>query len=141
TREHISLCAKISVISVALTVGQFVSSEMIARSLAPGWGARRQCLRSIDPDCFSPRVPAAQDAGEVRYFVEGHLCMASDEIIVAGIVLAALGVVTAIVAVLTGRPFLSWLLYGIAFWPLALFHLIFWKPRIRDVGPLDEDEG
>ncbi len=66
--------------------------------------------------------------------------MASDEIILAGIAWAAMGIVIAVAAALTGRPFLPWLLYGVAFWPLALIHLIFWRPRIRDAGPLDEDE-
>lgn len=68
--------------------------------------------------------------------------MASDQIIVAGIAWAVIGILVAVVARLIGRkPFLLWLLYCFAFWPLAVFHLVFWKPRIRDAGPFEEDEG
>ena len=60
--------------------------------------------------------------------------MASDQIIVAGFAWAAIGVAVAVAAALKGRPFLPWLLYGVALWPLALAHLIFRKPRIPDAG-------
>jgi hypothetical protein len=67
--------------------------------------------------------------------------MASDQIIVAGVAWAVIGVAIAVAAALKGRPFLPWLLYAVAFWPLALIHLIFWKPRIPGSGPLDDEPG
>lgn len=66
--------------------------------------------------------------------------MASTDIILAGVVWAVLGIAVAAIAALRGRPFWPWLLYGVAFWPLALLHLIFVKHRVRDAGPLEEDE-
>ena len=66
--------------------------------------------------------------------------MASADIIVAGVAWAVLGVVIAAAAALRGRPFWPWLLYSVAFWPLALLHLIFVRHRIRGAGPLEEDE-
>jgi hypothetical protein len=66
--------------------------------------------------------------------------MASADIILAGIVWAVLGVVITVIAALRGRPFWPWLLFSVAFWPLALLHLIFRKHRIREAGPLEEDE-
>ena len=66
--------------------------------------------------------------------------MASTDIILAGVAWAAFGVAIAAVAALRGRPFWPWLLFSIAFWPLALLHLIFVKHRIPDAGPLDEEE-
>ena len=65
--------------------------------------------------------------------------MPSDQIIVAGLAWAAIGVAIAVAAALKGRPFLPWLLYGVAFWLLALCHLIVGKPRITDAGPLDDE--
>lgn len=67
--------------------------------------------------------------------------MASGDLVLLGIVWTVLGVLVAVFAAARGRPFLPWLLYGVAFWPLALVHLAFWKPRNRETGPLDEDEG
>jgi len=66
--------------------------------------------------------------------------MPSDQIIVAGVLWLLIGIGVATAAVLAGRPFLPWLLYGVAFWPLALFHLVFWRQRMRGGSPLDEDE-
>lgn len=66
--------------------------------------------------------------------------MASTDIVLAGVVWAVLGIAVAAIAALRGRPFWPWLLYGVAFWPLALLHLIFVKHRVRDAGPLEEDE-
>jgi hypothetical protein len=63
----------------------------------------------------------------------------SADIILAGIIWAVLGVAIAVIAALRGRPFWPWLLYSIAFWPLAALHLIFNKHRRREAGPLDED--
>ena len=40
----------------------------------------------------------------------------------------------------SGRPFLPWLLFGVAYWPLALFHLLFRPHRVRDAGPIEEDQ-
>jgi membrane protein implicated in regulation of membrane protease activity len=67
--------------------------------------------------------------------------MASDVIIVAGFGWVAVGVAIAAIAVLRGRPFWPWLVYGIAFWPLAIVHLLLFKPRVPGTGPIDEDEG
>ena len=66
--------------------------------------------------------------------------MASDEIIIAGFLWVLIGIATAAIAAVRGRPFLPWLLYGVAFWPLALVHLLFRKPRIHGASPLDGDE-
>ena len=66
--------------------------------------------------------------------------MASTTIIVASIAWTILGIVIAVAAARFGRPFWPWLIYSIAFWPLAFLHLIFVKHRIRDAGPLEEDE-
>jgi hypothetical protein len=63
----------------------------------------------------------------------------SADIILAAIVWVVLGVAIAMVAALRGRPFWPWLLYSVAFWPLALLHLIFVKHRRPEAGPLDED--
>jgi len=65
--------------------------------------------------------------------------MTSSAIIVAGFVWAVIGVVVAAVAAARGRPFWPWLLFSVGFWPLAIFHLIFLKPRIPHSGPLDDD--
>jgi membrane protein implicated in regulation of membrane protease activity len=66
--------------------------------------------------------------------------VASADIILAGIAWAVLGVSIAVIAALRGRPFWPWLVCSVAFWPLALLHLIFVKHRIRDAGPLEEDK-
>lgn len=66
--------------------------------------------------------------------------MASNEIILAGVVWVVLGIAIAVIAALRGRPFWPWLLFSVAFWPLALLHLIFRKHRIPSAGPLDEDQ-
>jgi len=63
----------------------------------------------------------------------------SADLILAGIIWVVLGVVIAVIAALRGRPFWPWLLYSVAFLPLALLHLIFIKHRNREAGPLDED--
>jgi hypothetical protein len=64
----------------------------------------------------------------------------SSNIIVAGVGWVVLGFAVAIAAALRGRPFWAWLLYSVAFWPLAIYHLLFTRPRNPDVGPLDEDQ-
>lgn len=66
--------------------------------------------------------------------------MASDQIIVAGFAWVFVGVAVAVAAALRGRPFWPWLLYGVAYWPIALPHLIFRRPRIHGVSPLGGDE-
>jgi len=66
--------------------------------------------------------------------------MASDTIIAAGFIWVLIGIAIAVVAAARGRPFFPWLLYGVAFWPLALVHLLFHKPRIHGASPLDDDE-
>ena len=66
--------------------------------------------------------------------------MASDHIIVAGVFWALIGLGVAVSAALCGRPFLPWLLFGVAYWPLALFHLLFRPHRVRDAGPIEEDQ-
>ena len=66
--------------------------------------------------------------------------MASDAIIVAGFLWVLIGIAIAVVAAVRGRPFFPWLLYGVAFWPLALVHLVFRRPRVRGAGPLDDDQ-
>ncbi|MBL8664122.1 MAG: hypothetical protein JNM29_14910 [Candidatus Odyssella sp.] len=66
--------------------------------------------------------------------------MASEDIILAGIVWVVLGIAIAAVAALRGRPFWPWLLFSVAFWPLALIHLVFVRHRIREAGPLEEGE-
>ena len=63
----------------------------------------------------------------------------SADLILAGFIWGGLGVAIAVIAALRGRPFWPWLLYSVAFWPLALLHLIFIKHRRRQAGPLDED--
>ena len=65
--------------------------------------------------------------------------MASDQIILAGFAWALAGVVLAVVAAVMGRPFFGWRLYAVAFFPLALYHLIFGRPRLRRSGPIDDD--
>ena len=67
--------------------------------------------------------------------------MASDQIIVGGVLWVIIGAVVGVAAALCGRPFLPWLLYGVAYWPLALFHLLFRPHRVRDAGPIEEDQG
>ncbi len=66
--------------------------------------------------------------------------MASADIILAGIAWVVIGIAIAVVAALYRRPFWPWFLYSVAFWPLALLHLIAMKHRIREAGPLEEDE-
>ena len=65
--------------------------------------------------------------------------MGSDQIIVAGFAWALAGVVLALAAAISGRPFFPWLLYGVAYFPLALIHLVFGRPRIREAGPIEDD--
>lgn len=66
--------------------------------------------------------------------------MASDQIIVAGVFWILTGFGIAVAAALSGRPFLPWLLFGVAYWPLALFHLLFRPHRVRDAGQIEEDQ-
>lgn len=65
--------------------------------------------------------------------------MSSAVLILAAAAWTIVGVAIAVVAALRGRPFWLWLVYAVGFWPLALAHLLFAKPRYPHAGPLDDD--
>jgi hypothetical protein len=50
-----------------------------------------------------------------------------------------LGLGVPVLASRRGRPFWPWLLYGVAFWPLAYLQLFFGKPPGPGEGPLGGD--
>jgi hypothetical protein len=65
--------------------------------------------------------------------------MSSANMILAAAAWVVAGVAVAVAAALSGRPFWFWLVYAVAFWPLALAHLLFVKPRRPGASPLDDD--
>ncbi|MGH7003631.1 MAG: hypothetical protein ACREIP_06755 [Alphaproteobacteria bacterium] len=52
---------------------------------------------------------------------------------------AILGLAVALIAAARGRRFWPWLIYGLAFWPMAFLHLFFGKSRGPGAGPFGDD--